>query len=51
MLGIISLQADLELSAHAVRSENRADRQPDALERGAGIGTGRIGEAQRRSPP
>ena len=51
MRGIIGLQADLELPAHPVRSEDRADRQPDALERGAGIGTGRVREARRHSLP
>jgi hypothetical protein len=28
-----------------MRSEDRADCQPDALERGAGVGTSRIGKA------
>src|SRR3712207_3964365 len=44
MRRIIGLQADLELPAHTVRGENRADRQPDALEWGAGVRTGRLRE-------
>ena len=51
MRGIIGLQADLELPAHTVRSEDRADRQPDALERRAGLGTSGIGEAWRGPLP
>src|SRR5215213_4547928 len=48
MRRIIGLQACLELSAHTVRSENRADRQADASGWGAGIRTSRLGETRRR---
>src|ERR671912_267795 len=51
MRRIIGLQADLELPAHPVRREDRTDRQPDALERDAGIGTGRVREARWHSLP
>ena len=47
VLRIIGLQADLELSAHAVWREDRANRQPYALGRGAGGRTGRVRKTRR----